>query len=135
MVGLGGDPANHITTPPAINDDIKGSIRHGGVGWEKIISRNIRIISGNLRVGESFFQNHPDLLVWMKPQAGSVAFPLWIGKPAIEEVCEQLVEKMGVMLVPGSLFDYPGSHFRIGLGRANFAAALEQFGTFLDSYS
>jgi len=35
MVGLGGDPANHITTPAAINDDIKGSIRHGGVGWVK----------------------------------------------------------------------------------------------------
>ncbi len=35
------------------------------------------------------------------------------------------------MIVPGSLFDYPGEHFRIGLGRANFPAALKQVGEYL----
>ena len=32
------------------------------------------------------------------------------------------------MIVPGSIFDYPGKHFRIGLGRKNFAEALERVG-------
>ena len=35
------------------------------------------------------------------------------------------------MIVPGSLFDYPGNHFRIGLGRKNFPEALEQVGKYL----
>jgi hypothetical protein len=28
------------------------------------------------------------------------------------------------MIVPGSIFDYPGAHFRLGLGRRNFPEVL-----------
>jgi aspartate/methionine/tyrosine aminotransferase len=31
------------------------------------------------------------------------------------------------MVVPGSMFGYSGSHFRLGLGRKNFPEALERF--------
>jgi hypothetical protein len=36
------------------------------------------------------------------------------------------------MIVPGSIFDYPGGYFRIGLGRKNFPEALEQVGIYLN---
>jgi hypothetical protein len=35
------------------------------------------------------------------------------------------------MIVPGGMFDVPGSHFRIGLGRKNFGKALARVGEFL----
>jgi len=38
------------------------------------------------------------------------------------------------MIVPGSLFDFPNGHFRLGLGRKNFAEALEQVEEFLQEF-
>jgi len=35
--------------------------------------------------------------------------------------------------VPGSIFDYPGNHFRLGLGRQNFAEALQRVSDYLKS--
>jgi hypothetical protein len=35
-----------------------------------------------------------------------------------------VLEAEGVMVVPGEMFDAPGRHFRLGLGRRSFAAAL-----------
>jgi hypothetical protein len=37
------------------------------------------------------------------------------------------------MIVPGSIFDYPGPHFRIGLGRKNLPEILEQVAEFLST--
>jgi len=36
-----------------------------------------------------------------------------------------------VMVVPGSIFDYPGNHFRLGLGRKNLAEALGRVSEYL----
>jgi hypothetical protein len=35
------------------------------------------------------------------------------------------------MIVPGSLFDFRGNHFRVGLGRRNIPEALVLIGDFL----
>jgi hypothetical protein len=36
------------------------------------------------------------------------------------------------MVVPGSIFDYSGPHFRVGLGRQSFPEALALFGSVVD---
>ena len=41
-----------------------------------------------------------------------------------------LVEAEGVLLLPGSVFEHPGNHFRIGLGRTNLPEALEHLEAF-----
>jgi len=94
---------------------------------ERILERNLDIIRANLALAGPFFARHAGRLRWLPPQAGSVAFPAWIGPGELEPFCRALVERLGVMLVPGSLFDYPGQHFRLGLGRENFPAALNLF--------
>ena len=35
------------------------------------------------------------------------------------------------MSTPGHLFDVPGNHFRVGLGRQNFGESLERVDAFL----
>jgi hypothetical protein len=35
-----------------------------------------------------------------------------------------VLERQGVLLVPGAIFDVPGRRFRLGLGRRNFPEAL-----------
>jgi aspartate/methionine/tyrosine aminotransferase len=93
---------------------------------DKISKRNIDIIRQNLKDAEGFFERHAGLFHWRPPQAGSVAFPEWRGVGTVEKLCQSLIEHQGVMLVSGSLFDYPGPYFRLGLGRKDFREALER---------
>ncbi len=98
---------------------------------ERIVRRNLEIIRVNLESAGQFFGEHAHHFTWFSPQAGSVAFPKWLGEMPVEQFCQEVLEKQGVMIVPGSLFDFPGNHFRVGLGRKNFPEALELVGRHL----
>jgi aspartate/methionine/tyrosine aminotransferase len=93
---------------------------------DAIVARNLAIVQDNLKIAEQFFAEHGDRFVWVRPQAGSVAFPQWVGGTPVEQFCQGMLDQPGVMIVPGSLFDFPGNHFRVGLGRRNFRQALER---------
>jgi aspartate/methionine/tyrosine aminotransferase len=101
---------------------------------ETIVERNLGIIRENLRIAGEFFAAHSKQFVWLKPQAGSVAFPQWTGGSSVEQFCETAVEQQSVMIVPGGIFDFPGNHFRLGLGRLNFAQALERVSAMLETW-
>ncbi|MGB8213222.1 MAG: aminotransferase class I/II-fold pyridoxal phosphate-dependent enzyme [Anaerolineales bacterium] len=98
---------------------------------ERILRRNLDIIQSNLESAEHFFSEHTDRFSWFHPLAGSVAFPEWLGKGPVEQFCQDILENQGVMIVPGSLFGFPGNHFRIGLGRWNFPETLEHVDEYL----
>jgi aspartate/methionine/tyrosine aminotransferase len=98
---------------------------------ERILERSRAIILENLAIAQSFFDNQADRFEWFEPLAGSVAFPRWRGEGTIEQFCREILDQRGVMIVPGSIFEYPGNHFRVGLGRRNFAEALEQVAEYL----
>ncbi len=98
---------------------------------ETIVERNRQIVRANIAAAGQFFKAHATRFTWIAPQAGSIAFPRWDGAIPVEQFCKDLLE-YGVMLVPGSLFDYPGNHFRLGLGRRNFSDGLGQVEKFLD---
>jgi aspartate/methionine/tyrosine aminotransferase len=93
---------------------------------EAIAARNLAIVQDNLRIAERFFAGQPNHFVWIKPRAGSVAFPRWAGQMPVEQFCREALDQQGVLIVPGSLFDFPGDHFRVGLGRRNLAEALDR---------
>jgi aspartate/methionine/tyrosine aminotransferase len=98
---------------------------------EQIVSRNLEIIRANLKIAEQFFAAHQDKLSWLAPKAGSVAFPRWLGARGVESFCQDMLDQQGVMIVPSSIFEFPGDHFRIGLGRKNLAQALARVGDYL----
>ena len=98
---------------------------------EKIAARNLAIIRENLGIAERFFAEHAEHLTWIAPRAGSIAFPMWRGASAVEQFCAEMVEQFGVMIVPGSIFDFPGNHFRLGLGRKNFGEAIGKVKAYL----
>jgi aspartate/methionine/tyrosine aminotransferase len=98
---------------------------------DAILARNLQIVRHNLKLAEVFFEGQPDLFEWIRPDAGSTAFPRWLGSGTVEDFCKAAVEKSGVMVVPGSIFSVPGNHFRVGLGRSDFYLALEAVGEFL----
>jgi aspartate/methionine/tyrosine aminotransferase len=100
----------------------------------RIVARNLEIITGNAAIAQQFFQRHSDLVEWIAPQAGSIAFPRWLGSGSSELFCQSVLDEQGVMIVAGSIFDYPGAHFRIGLGRKNFSEGLEHLDEYLSKH-
>jgi len=90
----------------------------------QILQRNLDIIRENTVIADRFFAEHRNRFSWICPKAGSVAFPQWLGDGPVEQLCQDILDQQGVMIVPGSLFDFLGNHFRIGLGRKNFGEAI-----------
>ena len=102
---------------------------------ERIVARSRGIIGSNLTLLDAFFARHRERFSWVRPRAASVAFPRLCtdASGAIERFCDELVEKQSVLLLPGSRFEHPGNHFRVGFGRADMPAALERLEEFLDA--
>jgi aspartate/methionine/tyrosine aminotransferase len=102
------------------------ALRHRG----QLASRNLQIIESNLALLDGFFARHADRFQWVRPKAGPIAFPRLL-EGDIEEFCDDLVQESGVLLLPGTQYDHPGNHFRIGYARRNMPEALEQLERFL----
>jgi aspartate/methionine/tyrosine aminotransferase len=87
------------------------------------------IIQDNLKILDEFFSRHTEKFQWLKPKAGTVALVKTKFAKNTENFCEDLISKKGVLLMPGTKFDYDDC-FRIGFGRKNLDIGLKQ----LDSY-
>jgi aspartate/methionine/tyrosine aminotransferase len=54
----------------------------------------------------------------------------------VDEFCLDVVANRSIMLAPGNLFEFPGNHFRLGLGRRNFHQAIDHLRPYLrEKYS
>ncbi len=92
---------------------------------EAVLARSRGIVEANLPILDRFFAEHGDAFRWVRPRAGSVAFPrLTVPGLSIDDFAAGLVEAEGVLLLPGSRFGFPGDHFRIGLGRTDLPEAV-----------
>lgn len=89
-----------------------------------IIARNKAIIEENMRLLTTFFAAYSHLFSWVAPRAGSIAFPRIQFEQDIEHFCTDLVQKQGVLLLPGTCYDFGHQHFRIGFGRKNMPECL-----------
>ncbi len=107
------------------------ALRHSGI----IIKRNLQIIRDNLDELDLFFRSHTDLFDWHRPKAGPIAFPRLL-KGSVEDFCTDLVEKEGVLLLPGTLYGPGYNSFRVGFGRKNLPECLERFEKYIqESYT
>jgi aspartate/methionine/tyrosine aminotransferase len=101
---------------------------------QRLSERNLHIIKNNLTVMYDLFARYSELFTWVPPRAGSMGFPRLL-KGDVEEFCDTLVNQVGIMLLPGSVYDDSHNHFRLGLGRKNLAQAVERLEDFLLSES
>jgi aspartate/methionine/tyrosine aminotransferase len=96
---------------------------------EAVLDRTHSILHANLEVLDGFFARNSDRFEWVRPRAGSACFPsLRVGE--IDGFAAALVEREGVLLLPGSQFGYPGNHFRLGFGRRDMRHGLDRLETF-----
>ncbi|OTP76634.1 aminotransferase class I/II-fold pyridoxal phosphate-dependent enzyme [Caballeronia sordidicola] len=94
-----------------------------------LIERNTAIVRSNLALLDPFFARHHEILEWHRPRAGTVAFPR-LKQGGAERFCAEVLERTGVLLLPGTLLDHGDTHIRIGLGRRNLPDVL----AILDNY-
>ena len=101
---------------------------------QALLDRARGIVATNLELLDEFFEMHSDRFRWYRPRGGSTAFPELITSEPIDAFAEDLARDEGVLLLPGTLFDFPGNHFRVGLGRADLPVALEKLGRFVETH-
>ncbi len=103
-----------------------------------IFERNRAIVACNLPLLDDFFARHAGRFEWYHPDGGCVAFPRYTGAASVDAFCEDLLERAGVLLLPGSTFESPHAavphgRFRIGFGRASIEPHLRAFDRYLES--
>jgi aspartate/methionine/tyrosine aminotransferase len=98
---------------------------------DTLLKRSLEMIRSNLDLVEALMAEWGQFFEWIPPQAGSICFPGWRGEGTAAQFCERLVESEGVLLLPGDVYDFPGDHFRLGLGRENIPEALPRLDRFL----
>lgn len=99
----------------------------------QVLARSQRIIGANVAAFAAACARHADVLSMVPPQAGSVAFAqLNLAKP-IAAVAHELAEQHGVLILPATVYGYPGNYFRVGFGKADFADGLARFETYLSA--
>lgn len=100
---------------------------------EQVLARSRVILEENLKRLDAFFARHADTFRWVRPRAGSVAFPRLLRDMPVADFCQALVEREGVLLLPGTVYDFPGNHFRMGLGRTQLPEALARLERFCEA--
>jgi aspartate/methionine/tyrosine aminotransferase len=81
---------------------------------ETIFDRARAVAAANLTTLDRLFQEHREILGWVRPEGGMTAFPWLVSGENARPFCEAAASK-GVLLAPGDCFGFP-SHFRLGFG-------------------
>lgn len=98
---------------------------------EKILIRNREILLKNLKILDGFIHRNQKYLSWVRPQGGTMAAIKLLLPISIDVFAEDLVNREGILIMPGSVFDLPGNYFRIGFGRKNMPSIVERFEAYL----
>ncbi|MDG6257149.1 MAG: aminotransferase class I/II-fold pyridoxal phosphate-dependent enzyme [Methanomicrobiaceae archaeon] len=99
---------------------------------DELVARTMAIIEGNLSLVDGMFARWSEVFAWARPVAGSIGFPRLLADQHIEEFCDDLVGRCGVILLPGTAFDDDARHFRIGFGRLNMGDCLVRLEQYLE---
>lgn len=97
---------------------------------EIILKRNNNIVNKNLNLLDQFIERYKKYFSWVRPKSGCTGFVKYLSNQDVEWLCAKAIEKAGVLLLPGTVYDASSNHFRIGFGRKNLPQALEKFEQF-----
>ncbi len=101
------------------------ALRHS----ERLVNSSRRLVLANVALIDDLLARRSELFEWVRPTAGPIGFPRVSGERDVQAWCEEIAERAGVLLLPGSVYGQP-RHVRVGFGRANLAQAIER----LDGY-
>ena len=89
----------------------------------KLAARTTKIVEGNVAHVQAFIDSRPAEFAWVRPVAATTGF-VHYRRGSAEKWTRELLEQTGVLFLPGPLFDFADTHFRVGLGRSALAHIL-----------
>ena len=92
-----------------------------------IIEKNMKIIKDNLKLLDAFFEKYKDLFEWVRPKAGAIGFPKIKFNMDVKDFSNDVLEKKGILLLPGFVFGNYNKNFRIGFGKKNTKEIIDKF--------
>jgi aspartate/methionine/tyrosine aminotransferase len=103
---------------------------------DRILDRNRKLVNSNLERLNAFFKNHTNLFEWVEPDGGCVGYPKYRGPQPVESFIDELVEKLGILFLPATIFQSdlgiaPTDRFRVGFGRDYFPEAIDKLDDYL----
>ena len=99
---------------------------------DRFLAHNVQIIRENLAFANDFFARHDDLFINHPPQCGPIAFHQLKYRDSADDFCHRLVTETGILLLPGSKYDYTEPFFRMGYGRKNMQENLGKLEQYLN---
>ncbi|MBI3504163.1 MAG: aminotransferase class I/II-fold pyridoxal phosphate-dependent enzyme [Proteobacteria bacterium] len=100
---------------------------------DRIVARHLERARRNLGVLDAFFERRSRDFSWVRPTAGTIAFPRLLREERADAFCDRLVREAGVMLLPSTVYEYGAAHVRVGFGREKMPEALARLERFLDA--
>lgn len=103
----------------------------------RIIDRTLGIIERNLAILNDFMKEHQDVFCWKPPRAGTTGllevkgWLLGLGSGGAAGFCDVLVRTSQVLLLPSTMYDFPGEYVRLSFGRSDMPECLQQLKVFL----
>ena len=97
---------------------------------DEVVARSRAIVDANLPLLDEFFARWEGAFEWVRPRGAAIGFPRLVADVAVDDFARELVCEEGVLLLPGSIYEHPGNHFRIGFGRRNMPEALARLERF-----
>ena len=97
---------------------------------DEVVARSRAIVDANLPLLDEFFARWDGVFEWVRPRGAAIGFPRLLAATPIDDFTRELVAEEGVLLLPGSIYEHPGNHFRIGFGRRNMPEALARLERF-----
>ncbi len=97
---------------------------------EAVLARSLGILRAHRPHPAAFFARWAGRFAWTRPRTGPIAFPRLLGAEPIGRFAEELLAVEGVMILPGTVYDHPGNHFRLGFARRNLPEALARLDRF-----
>lgn len=94
-------------------------------------ARTLSTVRTNLAAVDALLARFPTRLSWTRPLAGTTGFLRVHGEPA-KAFSERLLAETGVLMAPSTLFDWPDTHLRVGLGRSSLPDALAALSAWLE---
>jgi aspartate/methionine/tyrosine aminotransferase len=101
-------------TPGMLSDRLTAfALRHEN--RDRIVARTRSIVRENLPPVEAWIDGHADVLSYVRPVAGAIAYLEYDLPVASTELIDRIRREQSVLLVPGEMFGL-GKGFRIGFG-------------------
>ncbi len=98
----------------------------------EILQRTQSLIEQNLKLLKSKLDSVSSILHWHAPEAGCIAYPRLVAEQNSQDFAKRLLDRTGVMIIPGACFMWGDTHIRIGFGRRDFPQSLQRFLPYLN---